>query len=202
MVLKPGAQSAEPDTIVFRASEPDRIYPTPTHTSNASPAARRSGQAGQIEKIGNSAHRLTTATLQWHIPLSGILVFEAEPSMKHLPAPELVSSYFDDGFSPLLGAMCLRWPEEPEFSRAHLWHFPGGVRLIDLVPEHFGIRILRTADDGYEVSLLWNRTALFWEQARREELLDSSLRAVLACLGTDLGHLLDQPVLQPLKAAA
>jgi hypothetical protein len=129
-------------------------------------------------------------------------MFLTEPSMKHLPAPEVVSSYFDEAFTPLLGAMELHWPDEPERSRATLWQLPEGVRLIDTLPRWFGVRILRTADDAYEVCLLWNHTALRWSNVRREDVLETSLRPVLASLGTELAHLLDQPVLVPLKLAA
>jgi hypothetical protein len=122
--------------------------------------------------------------------------------MKHLPAPEVVSSYFDEAFTPLLGAMELHWPDEPELSRASLWQLPTGVRLIDTLPRWFGVRILRTNDDVYEVCLLWNHVALRWTDARRADLLQSSLQPILASLGTDLAHLLDQPVLVPLKLAA
>jgi hypothetical protein len=122
--------------------------------------------------------------------------------MKQLPSPELVSSYFHDGFTPLLGAMCLRWPEELDVTRSVPWHLPENVRLIDTLPERFGVRILRTGDDGYDVCLLWNRVSLRWTEVRRDDLLHSSLQPVLASLGTDLAHLLDQPVLEPLKLAA
>ena len=118
--------------------------------------------------------------------------------MQQLPSPEVVSSYFDAGFMPLLGALRLRWPEEPEFSRAALWHLPGGVRLIDTPPEQFGIRILRLDDDAYDVCLVWNRTALHWAR------IAMALRARCGrCWRrwADLG-LLDQPVLTPLRAAA
>jgi hypothetical protein len=122
--------------------------------------------------------------------------------MKHLPAPEVVSSYFDEAFTPLLGAMELCWPDEPDPTRATLWHLPEGVRLVDTLPRWFGVRILRTNDDTYDVCLLWNHVALRWTEACRADLLASSLQPILASLGTDLTHLLDQPVLVPLKLAA
>lgn len=122
--------------------------------------------------------------------------------MKHLPEPEVVSSYFEEAFTPLLGAMELRWPDEPERNRATLWHLPEGVRLIDTLPRWFGVRILRTDEDAYEVCLLWNHVALRWTNVCRADVLQSSLQPILASLGTDLAHLLDQPVLVPLKLAA
>ena len=116
--------------------------------------------------------------------------------MKQLPSPELVSSYIHDGFTPLLGAMCLRWPEEVDATRTVPWHLPENVRLIDTLPERFGVRILRTAEDGYDVCLLWNRVSLRWPEARREDLLHSS-QPVLPHWHRS-GPPADQPVLEPL----
>lgn len=125
-----------------------------------------------------------------------------EPNANRLPEPEVVSSYFDDGFAPRLAAMCLRWPEEPACLRASLWKLPDNVRLISPVPQHFGVRILRHAEDCYDVCLVWDRQSLHWPQARRAELIGSGIEAVLAALGTEMQNLLEQPIAVPLKAAA
>ena len=122
--------------------------------------------------------------------------------MNRLPEPEVVSSYFDDGFAPRLAAMCLRWPNEPGCRRAVLWKLPDKVRLISPAPRRFGVRILRNADDSYDVCLVWDRLSLHWPNAQRAELIGSGMETVLAALGTELGHLLEQPIAAPLKAAA
>ncbi len=42
--------------------------------------------------------------------------------------------------------------------------------------------------------VLWNQTCLSWAGLTRAQLLTSSLAPLLAAMGTDLWHLLDQPV--------
>jgi hypothetical protein len=122
--------------------------------------------------------------------------------MIRFSSPEVVASYFADGFTPRLAAMQLCWPDPEDVQRTRLWRLPGNVRLLDTVPERFGIRILRHGEDCYEVSLLWNRVSLHEPAVSRAELLRSALGPVLAAVGTDLAHLLEQPVAAPLRRAA
>jgi hypothetical protein len=123
--------------------------------------------------------------------------------MRAFPEPEVISCYFDASFTPRLAAMCLRWPQDDEATtQACLWRLPEKVRLIDTLPERFGVRIQRVGDDVYDVALVWNRISLCWSAVPRRDLLNTSLGAVLAALGTDLDHLLAQPVDGAIPAAA
>jgi len=108
-----------------------------------------------------------------------------------LPEPEVVRCYFDNSCPPRLPAMCLRWEEG---SRERLWELPDNVCLAGPPPEHFGITIQRRASDAYSVRLLWNHTVLSWPALTRAELLGSALTPLLAAMGSDLWHVLDQPV--------
>jgi hypothetical protein len=123
--------------------------------------------------------------------------------MRALPEPEVVSCYFDDGFTPRLAAMCLRWPDDDEATtQACLWRLPEDVRLLDVLPQRFGVRIQRVDTDAYDVALVWNHLSLCWSSLPRHEVVNSSLGQVLRALGTDLGNLLAQPVMGPVSVAA
>lgn len=111
-----------------------------------------------------------------------------------LPEPQVLRCYFDESVTPHLPAMCLRWNSEPASAAACTWGLPGGVNLMGPLPERFGVSIRRTAQDAYDVRLLWARTYLAWRSLPRAELLDSALAPLLAALGTDLWYLLEQPI--------
>jgi hypothetical protein len=111
-----------------------------------------------------------------------------------LPEPEVVRCYFDDGFTPRLPAMCLRWDAEKQGEIERIWDLPQGVQMAGIAPERFGISIQRWGDDSYAVRLLWNFTCLSWACLTRSQLLESDLSALLEAMGTDLWYLLDQPV--------
>jgi hypothetical protein len=113
--------------------------------------------------------------------------------MRNFPEPEVVSCYFDDAFVPHLAAMHLRWPDEGGNDTV-LWHFPGNVRVISPLPDRLGLRIHRTGTDAYEIYLRWNSMSLHWQDTPRSQLVRSSIGPVLAALGTDLEHLLEQPL--------
>jgi hypothetical protein len=111
--------------------------------------------------------------------------------VKTLPEPQVVRCYFDDSCQPRLPAMRLRWEDE---ARERLWELPDNVSLAGPPPEHFGITIQRRTQDSYAVRVLWNHTVLSWPALTRAELLGSALSPLLGAMGTDLWHLLDQPV--------
>jgi hypothetical protein len=111
-----------------------------------------------------------------------------------LPAPEVVRYYFDDAFEPRLPAMCLRWDAASPRAAEHSWKLPEGVRLASPAPRRFGIHVQRLAADAYSVRLLWDRTCLTWRSLTRAQLLTCDLAPLMAAMGTDLWHLLDQPV--------
>ena len=108
-----------------------------------------------------------------------------------LQGPEILRWYQHNGFGPELPVMCLRWHGEDLDDRT--WALPDGVTIQGPPPARLGLRILRQKTDAYSVQLIWDRTALEWESLSRSDLLHSSLKTLLAMLGTDLWHLLDQP---------
>jgi hypothetical protein len=110
--------------------------------------------------------------------------------MNALPAPQVVSCYFDDRVTPHLAAMRLRWPDGP---RDHYWVLPTGEELVGPPPERFGVWVRRQASDEYAISLVWDEVVQE-SFAGRWRLLNSSLRPVLEALGTNLAYLLDQPI--------
>jgi hypothetical protein len=106
-----------------------------------------------------------------------------------LPPPQVAACYLDIGFVPPLAAMQLAWPDFP----SRTWTLPSGESLAGPPPARFGLRIHRQADDAYAVTLLWDSTYRQWFALRRDELLGSSLAAILGSLGSPLEHVLDQP---------
>jgi hypothetical protein len=111
-----------------------------------------------------------------------------------LPAPAVVRSYFDDGFDPHLPAVCLRWGDEEAETPQRLWELPEGVSVCGPAPRQFGLSVRRLRADSYHVRVLWDRSHFVWPALGRLQLLGSSLAPLLAALGNDLWHLLDQPV--------
>lgn len=109
-----------------------------------------------------------------------------------LPAPQVLGCYFDDGFTPHLPAMRLRWDGDAPTDQT--WDLPGGLSIVGPPPRRFGLSIHRHGPDTYRVRLLWDQTGLSWTAVPRGELLTSSLAPLLAAMGTDLWYLLDQPV--------
>jgi hypothetical protein len=90
--------------------------------------------------------------------------------------------------------MCLRWHSDAAGQGERLWELPEGVSIVSPAPERFGISVRRQDNDAYEVRLLWDRTHLTWPSLTRVQLLTSALAPLLGSLGTDLWHLLDQPL--------
>lgn len=111
--------------------------------------------------------------------------------LKALPGPEVVRRYVDAEFHPRVSALCLRWPGDPA---ERLWELPDGVCLSGAPPERFGVAIERRGGNSYAVRLLWNHTVLSWSSLGRVDLLTSALAPLLGALGTDLWHVLEQPV--------
>lgn len=111
-----------------------------------------------------------------------------------LAAPRVLRHYFDDEFHPPLPALWLRWDADPSDQGEKLWDLPEGVCLTGPAPERFGVRIQRRGADAYHVRLLWDQTRLCWPSLKRVQLLTSSLAPLLGAVGTDLWHLLEQPV--------
>jgi hypothetical protein len=121
-----------------------------------------------------------------------------------LPSPTVRCCYFDIGFVPPLAAMELDWPKEGNPGE-QTWLLPSGEVVRSRLPERFGLRIRRQAEDAYAVTLLWGAVYRQWYSLRRQELLPSALGPVLAAMGTPLLYLLDQPIGPPdrtLPAAA
>jgi hypothetical protein len=120
-------------------------------------------------------------------------VRQGEAGMRTLPEPEVLGCYFDEGFSPHLAAMHLRWPDGLAQANGSTWSLPGSLCLYAL-PDPFGLRIQRWDVDAYATCLLWGATRVCWSALTRTELLASDLGPVLAALGSDLRYYLDQQV--------
>jgi hypothetical protein len=120
---------------------------------------------------------------------------DQELDMGPLPAPDVVACQFDPGFVPPLGVLRVDWPAIPGASPA-TWRLPGGVELCGPPPQVFGVELVRWDEDAYAVHLAWDGARFSWSGLRREQVLNTALRTVLAALGTDLAYLLDQPVEQ------
>src|SRR5262245_17315758 len=114
--------------------------------------------------------------------------------MSVLTPPQVLTCYFDDGFSPHLAAMALRWPAAPDNGEPSDWELPGDVRVAGRPPEHFGLTIHRWQPDAYAACLLWDSLRLSWAHLTREQLLRSALQPILTALGGDLLYHLDQAV--------
>jgi hypothetical protein len=102
---------------------------------------------------------------------------------------------FEEIFQPRVAAMRLDWRDAPAAVERRSWNLPEGITLGGPTPHRFGIHVHRYGADSYAVHLVWNQTHLAWRALTRRHLEDSCLAALLAALGTDLGFLLDQPVL-------
>lgn len=112
-----------------------------------------------------------------------------------LPAPKVVTCFFDVGFIPPVATMQLLWPSESR--EIHHWTLPSGEKLTGPLPERFALRVRRQAEDAYAIALVWDSTYRQWFSLRRCELLDSSLACILTALGKPLESLLDQPIGSP-----
>jgi hypothetical protein len=119
-----------------------------------------------------------------------------------LPEPEVLSCFFDDQFHPHLSAMCLDWREEAVRCRLQSWQLPLDVLLTSAAPRRFGIEVRRHGRNDYAVRLLWNDSRFCWDSLSREQLLGTSLPALLRVMGTDLQYLLDQPIEAALDPAS
>jgi hypothetical protein len=120
--------------------------------------------------------------------------------MEFLPRPEVLGCFFDDCVVPHLSAMELRWHADAPGTAERVWHLPQGVSVHGPAPERFGIAIERLGEDDYKVQVLWNHLCLAWNHLRRVQIMTSSLSLVLQALGTDMWHLLHQPIPQALAA--
>jgi hypothetical protein len=112
--------------------------------------------------------------------------------MKRLPVPEVLRSYFDEGFHPPLPAMWLRWKSSEQAPGERIWYLPEGVTIVGPAPERFGISVQRHRPDVFSVRLIWDRTTLSWSSLTRTQLMTCALEPLLRVLGTDLQHLLEQ----------
>jgi hypothetical protein len=120
--------------------------------------------------------------------------------MELLPKPQIVRCYFDASAPPPLSAMELQWDPDAPGVMDRTWHLPGNVLVKGPAPECFGVTIQRSAQNSYQVQVLWNNLRLGWAHLSRTQIMSSSLASILRSLDTDLWYLLEQPVTS--KAAA
>jgi hypothetical protein len=122
--------------------------------------------------------------------------------MRDLPRPQVRRCFFEESFQPPLSAMELEWNPDAPGVAERCWHLPSGVSVKGPAPARFGITIYRHGDDAYQVRVLWDGLCLRWERLTRVQIMASSLTAVLTALGTDLWHILIQPVSPASETAA
>ena len=90
-------------------------------------------------------------------------------------------------------AMELQWDPDAPGVMERTWHLPDGVVLHGPAPAQFGIKIQSGNNNQYRVRVVWNRLTLDWNSLTRVQIMASSLKPLLAALGTDLWALLEQP---------
>jgi hypothetical protein len=111
---------------------------------------------------------------------------------RSMSAPKVVRSYCDEAFDALTPVWCLRWGSEEADAPERLWELPEGVSVFGPPPAQFGVSVRRSRG-AYAVRVLWDRTVFSWAALSRMQLLGSALAPLLAALGKDLWHLLEQP---------
>ena len=121
--------------------------------------------------------------------------------MDILPSPEVVRCFFTKDTQPVLSAMELHWDADVATSM-RTWYLPQNVQITGAPPRCFGVHIRRHETNIYAVRVLWNELSLGWDNLKRVQILSSALNTVLKSLGTDLWHLLEQPVEQQERLAA
>jgi hypothetical protein len=109
-----------------------------------------------------------------------------------LPAPEVVRCYRQKAVGTQLPVMALHWPCDDPVGGEQSWNLPEGTSIHGPPPRLFGLRLLRGRGASYSLRLVWDRTTLAWDGLSRDQILGSCLRPLLAALGADLWHLLDQ----------
>jgi hypothetical protein len=114
--------------------------------------------------------------------------------MDFLAKPEVLRYYFENTVQPHIPAMHLRWDPDAPGVADRSWHLPDGVSIKGPAPEHFGVTIRRRGPNAYQVRVLWNQLSLGWISLTRVQIMTSALAPLLRSLGTDLWHLLEQPV--------
>lgn len=114
--------------------------------------------------------------------------------MNFLPAPRLVRCFFATQFQPHLPAMELAWDLDAPGVAERTWSFPEQLLIRGPAPERFGVVIQRVGNDQYHVRTIWNDVFMSWSSLRRVQIMASALALVLQALGTDLGHVFDQPI--------
>ena len=114
--------------------------------------------------------------------------------MDFLPAPDVVRCFFAKQFQPHLPAMELEWNADAPGVADRTWYFPNDIAIRGGAPRRFGVVIQRSAQDQYNVRLLWNDVCMVWANLRRTQIMTSGLSPVLQALGTDVWHVLEQPV--------
>lgn len=118
-----------------------------------------------------------------------------------LPEPDLVSCLVIDAVQPHMLAMRLRWPDD-ESTQPQIWDLPEGIQQFGPAPECFGIVLRRTEFNAYDLRLWWDGTYHTWTGLTRGAVESTCLYRLLSTLGSDLGFMLDQPILPDLVPTA
>jgi hypothetical protein len=111
----------------------------------------------------------------------------------NLPKPKIQRCSVDPDANAPIPCMELQWDIDAPGVMERAWHLPDGVVLQGPAPKRFGIAIHRLGKDSYRVRVVWNHLSFNWDSLSRVRIMASSLKPLLAALGTDLWQLLEQP---------
>ncbi|HZZ82474.1 MAG TPA: hypothetical protein VFE62_28505 [Gemmataceae bacterium] len=109
-----------------------------------------------------------------------------------LPKPDVLRCFVEE--SCKFPALELRWNADANGAHDRTWYLPDGLSLKGPAPTRFGVTILRTGENSYQVRVLWNHLCLSWDGLTRLQIMTGSLVALLRALGTDAWDLLNQPI--------
>lgn len=107
---------------------------------------------------------------------------------------QVLGCSFVEEVQPAMPVLLLRWPEDHPSPARLSWRLPGGIRWTGPYPRRFGVTILRTGHDSYQVRLIWDELYWLWSDLPATELRRSAIAQVLAALGTEMHLVLAQPV--------
>lgn len=121
------------------------------------------------------------------------------------PQVQVVGCSFVEEVQPAVPVLLLRWQEDHRTPARMSWRLPGGIRWTGPWPRRFGVTILRSGHDAYQVRLIWDELYWVWSALPATELRRSAIAQVLAALGTDMHVVLAQPIsrhVQPAELAS
>jgi hypothetical protein len=107
---------------------------------------------------------------------------------------QVLGCSFVEEVQPAMPVLLLRWQEDHRSPARMSWRLPGGIRWTGPWPRRFGVTILRSGPDSYQVRLIWDELYWLWSELPATELRRSAIAQVLAALGTEMQVVLAQPI--------